>query len=374
MPVRAPYIPVTSLLYTSLPYIYFVHTAYCAPCRRQDQGVAPPKLDRQDGHGGGGTRLQTVAVAGSAEELVATDSNCAKHPGRPPRTTFSCPSCGQECFRVPVLERHLQRCCSDIINAEVLVCARPPASAASQKLLLPPKEFAARSAVRQTCSVGARNGPPRVESRRRCRPCSHQQLYGNGCSKHEWSVMHAFPRPCGWIAASLDDMGCGALDDLCTCCGQLQLAFGQCDDEGLPIRRGHTELGVLLGLHEQRWASWTFSPDPANTSAMLRKRFPPRVLCKPKALPRSHLLLCSLRPARTGCSRVQVLLRQAMRSVPLVADDIPIDVLYEDNDFVAVNKPPGVLTAPKHRYIVRFLFPPPPPKHPPTHHPGVSPA
>jgi len=39
-----------------------------------------------------------------------------------------------------------------------------------------------------------------------------------------------------------------------------------------------------------------------------------------------------------------------MRAVPLAADQDPIDVLYEDDDLLAVNKPPGVISAPKHRY------------------------
>lgn len=48
--------------------------------------------------------------------------------------------------------------------------------------------------------------------------------------------------------------------------------------------------------------------------------------------------------------RSERLLQSAMRAVPLVADDLPVEVLYEDEDFVAVNKPPGLITAPKHRF------------------------
>ena len=49
-------------------------------------------------------------------------------------------------------------------------------------------------------------------------------------------------------------------------------------------------------------------------------------------------------------SRAQRLFQSAQRSIPLVADHDPIDVIYEDDDFIAVNKPWGVVTAPKHRY------------------------
>jgi hypothetical protein len=40
-----------------------------------------------------------------------------------------------------------------------------------------------------------------------------------------------------------------------------------------------------------------------------------------------------------------------MRAVPLAADVGPLEVLYEDNDLLAVNKPPGIITAPRHRYV-----------------------
>lgn len=44
-----------------------------------------------------------------------------------------------------------------------------------------------------------------------------------------------------------------------------------------------------------------------------------------------------------------------MRAVPLVADDVPVDVVYEDQHLVAVNKPAGVCTAPRHRFEVGVL-------------------
>ena len=31
-------------------------------------------------------------------------------------------------------------------------------------------------------------------------------------------------------------------------------------------------------------------------------------------------------------------------------------VLYEDDHLIALNKPPGVLTAPKHRYVVSYVL------------------
>lgn len=39
-----------------------------------------------------------------------------------------------------------------------------------------------------------------------------------------------------------------------------------------------------------------------------------------------------------------------MRSIPLAGDPIPVEAVYEDDDLIAVSKPYGVCTAPKHRY------------------------
>lgn len=51
--------------------------------------------------------------------------------------------------------------------------------------------------------------------------------------------------------------------------------------------------------------------------------------------------------------RAERLLRVAMKAVPLVADDHPVEVVYEDEALLAVNKPPGLCTAPRHRFEVR---------------------
>ena len=42
----------------------------------------------------------------------------------------------------------------------------------------------------------------------------------------------------------------------------------------------------------------------------------------------------------------------AQRAIPLVADKDPVEVIYEDADIIAVNKPAGVISAPKHRFTV----------------------
>ncbi len=47
------------------------------------------------------------------------------------------------------------------------------------------------------------------------------------------------------------------------------------------------------------------------------------------------------------------MLRLAMKAIPLRHDAEPLEILFEDDHLLALNKPPGVLTAPKHRYMVR---------------------
>lgn len=70
--------------------------------------------------------------------------------------------------------------------------------------------------------------------------------------------------------------------------------------------------------------------------------------------------LCCVCRIAAAC-RAERLLRQAMRSVPIAVDhDTPLDVVYEDADLVAVNKPVGFHTAPIHRWqggsIVNILL------------------
>lgn len=49
--------------------------------------------------------------------------------------------------------------------------------------------------------------------------------------------------------------------------------------------------------------------------------------------------------------RCERLLRSAIKATPLPADEEAVDVLYEDDFLIAVNKPPGVRSAPIHRHL-----------------------
>jgi len=80
----------------------------------------------------------------------------------------------------------------------------------------------------------------------------------------------------------------------------LALAFKETDENGERIKRLAVEVGEIMGLPEKR-------------SVMMYKR--------------------------------------ALQAIPLVADHDPVEVLYEDEFIIAVNKPPGVSTTPSHRFV-----------------------
>lgn len=49
-------------------------------------------------------------------------------------------------------------------------------------------------------------------------------------------------------------------------------------------------------------------------------------------------------------ARVEAVLAAAIRATPLTADTHPVTILHEDDHVVALAKPAGIITAPKHRY------------------------
>lgn len=60
---------------------------------------------------------------------------------------------------------------------------------------------------------------------------------------------------------------------------------------------------------------------------------------------------CPLSPAPAVPCRVLKLIQRAPRSIRLVADPGPLHVVYEDAAFLAVLKPPGLRSAPVHRFL-----------------------
>lgn len=47
------------------------------------------------------------------------------------------------------------------------------------------------------------------------------------------------------------------------------------------------------------------------------------------------------------------MMRMAMKAIPLAHDDFQVEILFEDEHLIVVNKPANLLTAPKHRWMVR---------------------
>lgn len=83
-------------------------------------------------------------------------------------------------------------------------------------------------------------------------------------------------------------------------CVQLDIAFRQRDEDDNPIRQGPEEIARSIGAIDVR--------------------------------------------------RAEKLLKSAMKAIPLAADYDHIDVIYNDDHIIGLNKPPHVITAPKHRY------------------------
>lgn len=79
----------------------------------------------------------------------------------------------------------------------------------------------------------------------------------------------------------------------------LSIAFHQKDEDNMPKRQGPKEIAAQLGMSE---------------------------------------------------TRADKLLKKAMKSIPLAADYEPIEILYEDDFILALNKPAHLITAPKHRF------------------------
>lgn len=152
-----------------------------------------------------------------------------------PKQPWLCPGCQQRIFKIPVLSRHLQRCCPDLFPDQAVL------------------------SVSSLTELDA--------------------LEGSGSLSHLLDT-----------AAS----GNTVLSERA-----LELSFRQLDADGQPIKRSCAEVAVAMQL-----------PD----------------------------------------CRMREILRLAMKKIPLKHDDVELEVLYEDEHLLAVNKVAGVLTAPKHRF------------------------
>lgn len=60
---------------------------------------------------------QAAAASSAATDWGAEAPAVQQHSGE--RKHYSCPACGQRCYRAAVLQRHLFKCCPDIVRIEV---------------------------------------------------------------------------------------------------------------------------------------------------------------------------------------------------------------------------------------------------------------
>lgn len=103
------------------------------------------------------------------------------------------------------------------------------------------------------------------------------------------------------------------------------------DEHGEPIRRSPEQVADILHLPVLRchWAAIGLPLD-----------FLISLLCKQAPNPVAF------------APRVKNAFKMAQRAISLVADSDPVEAIYEDEDVIAVNKPAGVISAPKHRFTV----------------------
>mmetsp|Transcript_36794 Transcript_36794/g.103804 ORF Transcript_36794/g.103804 Transcript_36794/m.103804 type:complete len:455 (+) Transcript_36794:406-1770(+) len=147
-------------------------------------------------------------------------------------TAYKCPACYQTCIHLNVFDKHLKRCCADLVELQ-------------------------------------RDG-------------------------WDTAVLEASADKIGRLLVMFQKQE-DRLRDRC-----LDLAFRDKDEDGNQLKRSASEIAPLLDLPEKR---------------------------------------------------AVMLLKRAMQAVPLAVDHDPVEVIYEDEHLVAVNKPPGVSTAPSHRFV-----------------------
>ena len=172
--------------------------------------------------------LRLFCTANMSTSAVETKRKEFPKQCRPSGPAFTCPACGQSCFKPVVLQRHLRKCCPDLL------------------------EYATVATLQDECPDGIIT---------QLKLLSQRESELRSCS--------------------------------------LDIAFRQKDETGNSVRQGPSEIASQLGITTKR---------------------------------------------------AEKLLQKALREIPLAADYDPVEVVYEDDDLVAVNKPPGQITAPKHRY------------------------
>lgn len=111
------------------------------------------------------------------------------------------------------------------------------------------------------------------------------------------------------------------------------------------------QLGTAADIYSFQTSGWTWTANQAysrrscrytaTAGAEVQTGFLISLLCR-NCL--SNLCTCFC--------RVRNAFKMAQKAIPLVADSDPVEVIYEDDDIIAVNKPAGVISAPKHRFTV----------------------
>jgi hypothetical protein len=133
------------------------------------------------------------------------------------------------------------------------------------------------------------------------------------------------------------------------------------DNAGQAVRLSPERVAEAMGLSVKRWGAQAPRPGVRRVHAYVHRPPLSRGPCPVQHTANQHPWAPAplppapppppLPPPPALRPRAASLVSSAMRAVPLVADPEPLDVVLEDPDFLAVNKPAGVQTAPVHRFL-----------------------
>jgi 23S rRNA-/tRNA-specific pseudouridylate synthase len=252
---------------------------------------------------GGGSRAKAKARARARmNEFLKGEEDEAK---------WSCPACGQFTRLPERLARHIYSCCPE------LVVSNSPQFEQAQKAL--------------SCS------PSLEEEEERMQKTETQQE----AKRHEvtWRQLRARPKSQGKLSekelkATMDAIDFAKRRESVILAAATHIAFYSPHMSTSDQKVGNEEEG---------------DPDPDQ----LRKTMQEVSVNTPIPLSERVQRVCD--QLNLKYDRVHLLLKRKIKAEPLVADAEPLEVIYEDDDWLCVNKPPLLRTAPRHRFEGKSL-------------------
>ena len=218
------------------------------------------------------------------------------------RTSHVCPACGQRLLRLPVLERHFQKCCPDLISPHVWL------------------------------SLSAR-----------CFHC-HDSSTTDLCTPQALQATHDNQDARAKLIADATE---SELRLRKACVSGAASSASKLDTHSAQANKRDCRYPQL----SDKWMSMD------SQSGALPRRLQIYYTCQCSGVVDClvNSLQCKQELKLLAVCRVRNAFKMAQRAIPLVADSDPVEAIYEDDDVIAVNKPAGVISAPKHRFTVSLL-------------------